>query len=649
MKGPAHHYLHHKYKNGNYGGFPTGIWDNLCGTELTQDGRGRKTSRFANTTAAAIVKGCCLVSAVVQCVDEFEYSLWWCVLCIFLLWIALLDGALVIFPPERIRSAKKVFVVGLSRTGTTSITEALNILGLRVHHFCAPLVSNISTGHPTVNRAYSDAFDGHTDIATILVMEELSELYPNCKFIHTVRKKEEWSRAMVRFVSEEPRRTLFKTHPTPKKFYDAAYGPGPWWEYGLKEWNEVWEQHQTRIWRLQQRLQQQKNKDERFLEIDLTNLGKQGKHEEMWTTISAFLNNGTEADSEREAVVDRLLSTNTSFPHRYVFQYSAVDQPLRQMKYCLQRVSWIWIALLSCAVLFVRFYDAGQCTRACRVENGVQFGAVLGRSYPNVLGRRGNWFEPQHVTGKRLDTKGSTAYCSCSSSVKDLNLTKKVVPRLHPKIATKDQWWFNTERVCVVGMTTNNTQGKDGRTKNRIVVNYTNWASADSATLLKEKDQSAMGGVINCGQCGRCSTLQNVNAMHEKAKSSLSLTKRASFAAIGYILGGKRMHQTLFRSSFIGFDEACSAGWYEATRCNLASCSEYCLFGWENPLSTDSASGTDKKLNACMECDEVHCSAYYLQACGANRRTAGVVTDIMRPEEDVCEAARLRYEEESEN
>ena len=33
-------------------------------------------------------------------------------------------------------------------------------------------------------------------------------------------------------------------------------------------------------------------------------------------------------------------------------------------------------------------------------------------------------------------------------------------------------------------------------------------------------------------------------------------------------------------------------------------------------------------------------SASYLQACGANRRTAGVVSDIKRPGGDVCAAAR---------
>ena len=41
----------------------------------------------------------------------------------------------------------------------------------------------------------------------------------------------------------------------------------------------------------------------------------------------------------------------------------------------------------------------------------------------------------------------------------------------------------------------------------------------------------------------------------------------------------------------------------------------------------------------------MHCSAYYLQSCGANRRTAGVVTDIDRPDNHVCGASRSRWKE----
>ena len=52
-----------------------------------------------------------------------------------------------------------------------------------------------------------------------------------------------------------------------------------------------------------------------------------------------------------------------------------------------------------------------------------------------------------------------------------------------------------------------------------------------------------------------------------------------------------------------------------ATRCNLASCARHCLYGWSNPLSASSTLGNGTTLNACMQCDEVHCSAYFLQAC----------------------------------
>ena len=113
-----------------------------------------------------------------------------------------------------------------------------------------------------------------------------------------------------------------------------------------------------------------------------------------------------------------------------------------------------------------------------------------------------------------------------------------------------------------------------------------------------------------------------------------------------YLFFGEAFHRAIFRSGFIGFSEPCSVCWLEATRCNLASCAQYCLFGWENPLSAQSTTeGT--QLNQCMLCDEIHCSAYYLQSCGTNRRAAGVVTDILRPEKDICKAALKGHEARS--
>ena len=631
VKGPAHHYLHHSLQRGNFGGFPTGIWDKLFGTEIVKEDavngkedndvgveeEGVEEEEESVTTDRTIMskfkvyfKGIVIVVLFLQFLDEVNVSCYWSVLVLFVLWIALLDGALVVFPPKRpskqnkIKKPRKVFVIGLSRTGTTSITEALNQMGLQVHHFCGKLVRDVTTGKPTVVKKYAAAFDGHTDIATVLVMEELKTLYPDCRFIHTIRDKNEWSEAMIKFVSVEPRKTLFRYHPTPRTFYDAAYGPNEWWTHTMQDWRDIHTAHYKRVKAL-------KLNSDRLLAINICQLGKSGnRNKEMWNTIGHFLN-----------VNDTIMSNviKKKFPHRYVFTYSACDQPIRQINYLLKSTrSTSVILILFSLVFLLRFWDSGQCTRACRVENG--------QGNPDVLGRTGNWFDTKY-DGYRIGWNK----CQCVMNDDDgMNtataiLKKVYVERLHVPIQTKDQWWFKTSRVC----------GNDRK----------QYASMEAA---KHKGKQ----VLNCGQCSKCSSKQNVGVMHEKAMENFGLTKRASVAAVGWLIGGKRVHQWLFQSKFIGFDEECSECWYEATRCNIASCAQYCLFGWTNPLSSsntldgDGGDGGDGgyQLNKCMECDEVYCSAYYLQSCGANRRTSGVVTDIKRREEFVCMAAKERWE-----
>ena len=598
VKGPAHHYLHHKYKNGNFGGFPTGIWDKLFNTEINKSGqpttdsttsKGRTTRLISTSSSAALFLRWSFGGFILlTLLSELNLPLWLTYVAGIIIWILLLDGMLVIFPPPR-RDAKeqpkKVFVIGLSRTGTTSITEALNHLGLHVHHFCGPLVSNVTTSTPTVNSNYSDFLDGHTDIATILVMEDLAKLYPSARFIHTLRNKQEWCKAMIQFVSKEPRKTLFKYHPTPRSFYDAAYGDH-WWEHSMEQWGDIWEKHVARVNELK--------KDVQVLDINLTSMGKKNMNAEMWDALTKYLNLKPPKDG-------------TAFPHRYVFRYSAIDQPKRQIKYAVQRfMTWKNLFLCYLILLFIRFYDGGQCTRACRVVNG------QGES-PSVLGKTGNWFEPKDVWGLRIGW--DKCYCM-NGTASSLNST--VVQRIHPAIHTKDQWWFQTKQVC----------GVNGREYQK---------STDSPVA-----------VTNCGQCSKCSNVKDVDAMHSKSEgegNSFGLTKRASLAAIGYLFGGKLVHSFIFQNAwFIGFSNSCSECWFEATRCNLQSCAGYCLFGWENPLSVSSTTAAgSKQLNSCMHCDEIHCSAYYLQSCGANRRTSGVVTDIDRPDEHVCKAARKRW------
>ena len=103
-----------------------------------------------------------------------------------------------------------------------------------------------------MNRAYADGLDGHTDLAPALVVEQLMAAYPDARFILTARPAGEWARAMVRFVGEEPRRTLFKTHPTPFHFYNATYGPG-WHRFEAGEWEAIYARHEARVRRRRSR------------------------------------------------------------------------------------------------------------------------------------------------------------------------------------------------------------------------------------------------------------------------------------------------------------------------------------------------------------------------------------------------------------
>jgi hypothetical protein len=136
------------------------------------------------------------LGAVVEAIDLMQAI----VVLLMLFYLAVASGSLIITPPTPLATPKrKVFVIGLSRTGTTSITTALSSLGYTTYHFCAELVKLRPHRAPTVNRVFADAFDAQTDFAPALVYQELAALYPDARFILTTRKPTEWGEAMVRF------------------------------------------------------------------------------------------------------------------------------------------------------------------------------------------------------------------------------------------------------------------------------------------------------------------------------------------------------------------------------------------------------------------------------------------------------------------
>ncbi len=108
--------------------------------------------------------GLCAAAAWFLVTDEPLLVL---LVCLLVLYLCLLDGVLVVAPPPSERNRKlKCFCIGLSRTGTSSISVALHELGYATHHQCHALVKPGPPGAPRRADAFwADALDAHADIA----------------------------------------------------------------------------------------------------------------------------------------------------------------------------------------------------------------------------------------------------------------------------------------------------------------------------------------------------------------------------------------------------------------------------------------------------------------------------------------------------
>jgi len=87
------------------------------------------------------------------------------------------------------KAAKYVWGIGLSRTGTTSLAQALNILGYKTIHY--PLYFEEIKG-----------FRAATDITILLWLETLDKKYPGSKFIWTERDINSWLTSCEKHLAE---------------------------------------------------------------------------------------------------------------------------------------------------------------------------------------------------------------------------------------------------------------------------------------------------------------------------------------------------------------------------------------------------------------------------------------------------------------
>ena len=95
----------------------------------------------------------------------------------------------------------RVYGIGLSRTGTTSLTHALWDININMIHY------------PTKQQLFDPITEGASDIPVAIHFKELDIRFPNSKFIYTTRDRDSWIVSMENhFTTHNTRNEWFKTN-----------------------------------------------------------------------------------------------------------------------------------------------------------------------------------------------------------------------------------------------------------------------------------------------------------------------------------------------------------------------------------------------------------------------------------------------------
>ncbi len=118
----------------------------------------------------------------------------------------------------------KIFCIGFQKTGTSTIRDALRVLGYRVcgvrYHLIGPIRrSDLRPVHEMVAQ-----FDAFEDNPWPLLFRELDRDYPGSRFIMTIRDEAPWLRSVVNHLGVLPDRMqkLVYGHGAPGGYEDVA-------------------------------------------------------------------------------------------------------------------------------------------------------------------------------------------------------------------------------------------------------------------------------------------------------------------------------------------------------------------------------------------------------------------------------------------
>lgn len=87
----------------------------------------------------------------------------------------------------------KIYGIGLSRTGTKSLAKALTALGYKTGHYDVTIKAVVfGEDEPTLDVNLVRQWDALTDIPIAAFYRQLDALFPNAKFILTIRDRANW-------------------------------------------------------------------------------------------------------------------------------------------------------------------------------------------------------------------------------------------------------------------------------------------------------------------------------------------------------------------------------------------------------------------------------------------------------------------------
>jgi hypothetical protein len=153
-------------------------------------------------------------------------------------------------------------------------------------------------------------------------------------------------------------------------------------------------------------------------------------------------------------------------------------------------------------------------------------------------------------------------------------------------------------------------------------------------TFSSADEVTAENGIVaHCGECGACSTPQDIS-IYDETRNTLFESSTAC-AKRGLIWGRRTAAKCMMEE--VGFTEDCNDCWVENIMCDLRKCVFTCI--WYGLFSqVDGGAGSGTTLNSCTGCDEKRCGPAFLECAGANRRRSGIISDIQRDEKsEVCQ------------